>query len=109
MQPGGKPEPGETPLQAVVREVYEELGVKFAPEAFENQGQWHGLAANEDETSIHAHLFGAKFNGFPKPLAEIEELLWIDPITALSRDDLAPLLREEVLPSAIARANGITS
>ncbi|ALD63028.1 pyrimidine (deoxy)nucleoside triphosphate pyrophosphohydrolase [Arthrobacter sp. LS16] len=104
MQPGGKPEKGESPLQTVIREIKEELGVEFAPDELEYRGEWHGPAANEASTSIHAHLFSGRFSGELEPLAELEELLWIDPKQALLRDDLAPLLREHVLPSAIERA-----
>ena len=45
------------------------------------------------------------FNGSPEPLAELEELLWIDPRDALLRNDIAPLLREHVFMSLLAYAN----
>ncbi|MGO2052551.1 NUDIX hydrolase [Glutamicibacter sp. 287] len=105
MQPGGKPEKGETPLETVMREVHEELGVKFEEKDFAEYGQWLGPAANEADTSIQAYLFGARFNGSPKPLAELEELMWIHPHEALLRDDIAPLLRQHVLPTLLARRN----
>ncbi len=105
MQPGGKPEKGESPLETVIREIAEELGVVFNSEDLEFNGEWQGPAANEEQTSIHAHLFSGYFNGALKPLAELEELLWIDPQQALLRDDLAPLLRDCVLPAAIARGS----
>lgn len=104
MQPGGKPEPGENPLETVIREIFEELGVKFEAQDLQPNGQWHGPAANESDTSIHAYLFNASFNGSPQPLAELEELLWIAPKDALLREDIAPLLRSYVLPGLLTQA-----
>ncbi|MBF6672676.1 MULTISPECIES: NUDIX hydrolase [Glutamicibacter] len=105
MQPGGKPEFGESPLQTVIREIHEELGIQFAAEDLDFNGVWVGPAANEDQTSIHASLFTAHYDGTLSPLAELEELLWIMPEDAMKRDDLAPLLREHVLPQLIKRAS----
>lgn len=103
MQPGGKIEPGESPREAIVREIEEELGISFAPGDLTAAGNWKGLAANEPMTGLMAYLFTGELNTTPRPQAELEELLWIDPRAALERDDIAPLLREHVLPSTIAR------
>ncbi|WP_309081222.1 NUDIX domain-containing protein [Zhihengliuella sp.] len=108
MQPGGKPEPGEAPAEAAVREVREELGLSFRTDDLVAHGLWVGAAANEPGTELRAHLFEARLAdaGAAGPIAaaevtaqaEIAELLWVRPEDALDRADLAPLLREEVLP-----------
>lgn len=98
MQPGGKLEPGESPEAAVLREVHEELDLRLAPENVEFLGRWDGPAANEEDTEIVAYLFGATTNQAPRIQAEIEEMMWLDPEDAIRRNDIAPLLREYVLP-----------
>ncbi|MHC6175557.1 NUDIX hydrolase [Glutamicibacter endophyticus] len=102
MQPGGKLERGESARSAVRREIQEELGLCFEEADLENWGLWEGPAANELDTSIVAHLFKSAFHGQVKPQAELEEVLWISPELALARDDIAPLLRDRVLPNLIA-------
>lgn len=104
MQPGGKPEPGESALQTIIREIREELGLSFTGDELRFDGEWLGPAANEEDTLIHASLYSAAFHGELAPLAELEELLWIDPQAALEREDIAPLLRDHVLPLAIERS-----
>ncbi|MGG5753113.1 NUDIX hydrolase [Zafaria sp. Z1313] len=107
MQPGGKLERGETPAGAAARELGEELGMTVAAAELEPLGHWLGPAANEPDTLIDSHLFAAPLRGLPQAAAELEELLWIDPAQALLRDDIAPLLREHVLPELLAaRASG---
>ena len=111
MQPGGKLEPGESFAGAAVREVAEELGLQLAESDLEELGRWYGPAANEADTFIDAGLFaytlpaaGGVHADQLVAAAEIEELLWINPAQALARDDLAPLLRDRILPQLLAEA-----
>lgn len=101
MQPGGKLEPGESPMAAVLREVQEELDLVFTSGQVTSMGMWKGPAANEADTDIHAHLFATRTRETPRIQAEIEQMLWLDPAAALARTDIAPLLREKVLPDLL--------
>ena len=44
------------------------------------------------------HAYLAEVAGEPRPLAEIEELLWIAPTAPPAEAPLAPLLERQVLP-----------
>lgn len=77
MQPGGKIEPGETPADAVVREVGEELGVRVVD--VRELGRHIAIAANEPGHTVDAQLFAVEVDGVPSAAAEIEEMAWIDP------------------------------
>jgi len=74
--PGGKPEPGETEEEALIREVGEELGLQLTDvrPAFTVEAPAHGLAV---ETELTMHCFHARAVGEPRPLGEIEELAWL--------------------------------
>ncbi|GLK91309.1 NUDIX hydrolase [Pseudomonas turukhanskensis] len=102
MLPGGKREPGETALAALLRELLEELNLALPSEAFTVLGQFHAPAANEPDTWIDADIFIAPLNQSVAAAAELEELAWLD-LHAPERDDLAPLLRLHVLPRLLAQ------
>lgn len=107
MHPGGKPEPGESPVEAAVREVAEELGVRVRPTELTFLGTFVADAANEANTQVKAHLFEYRAGDpaenaaalISQPAAEIEELRWLDfSEGAELAGDLAPLVTEHVLP-----------
>ena len=104
MQPGGKPEPGETDAAALARELNEELGLVVDPAELTPVGRFWVAAANESDTILDARVFDAPVVTTPVQVAaEIEELIWIDPATP-GYLDLAPLSSEELLPLLAARA-----
>ena len=78
MHPGGKPEPGETAVQAAARELEEEVGIVVDPRELELMGVWLADAANEAATEIEATVFRAPGTWIAHPSAEIAEIRWLD-------------------------------
>lgn len=96
MQAGGKVGDGETCLDALAREIREELGCEVAqlPRAL---GRFNAPAANEAGRFVEAELFAVDLLGDIHPAAEIAEAIWHDP-NDLESVLLAPLTRDHVLP-----------
>ncbi|WP_312170407.1 NUDIX domain-containing protein [Microbacterium sp.] len=100
MQPGGKPEPGETPAETLIRELHEELGLELAPADLEPLGVFVSAAANEPDHRVVADAFVVTIGAAePVAQAELAELRWITPADAETLP-LAPLSVEHLLPLA---------
>ena len=81
LNPGGKPEPGESPEQCAARELAEELGIHIDPEELIPLGRVRAEAANEPGHVVVANLFRQPYPVIvlPKPQAEIAEARFVDP------------------------------
>lgn len=97
MQPGGKIESHEQPVDALARELEEELGLVIDPAHATFLGQFSAPAANEPGHVVQAELFQLAIDSDVTPAAEIEEVIWIDPATD-GDVFLAPLTRDLILP-----------
>jgi 8-oxo-dGTP pyrophosphatase MutT (NUDIX family) len=97
MQPGGKIESDERPVDAMTRELHEELGITVDPLQAVYLGQFSAPAANEPGFEVKCELFRVHISEEVHPAAEIEEVIWIEQHSH-STLNLAPLTRDHILP-----------
>ena len=100
MQPGGKPEPGETAAQTLIRELDEELSLHVEESDLEPLGTFVSAAANEPGHRVIADAFAMRAE--PEDVvvqAELAELRWLEPGDRTSVP-LAPLSEEHLLAFA---------
>ncbi len=94
---GGKLEPGESARDAALRETFEEVGLRIDDATL--LGEFHSMAANEPDHTLHSTVFLVESDAEPVASAEIAEVRW----TPLREhpDDLAPMLEHHVLPRLV--------
>jgi 8-oxo-dGTP pyrophosphatase MutT (NUDIX family) len=76
--PGGKREPGESDLEALSREVEEELSVRLKPGTVSHFGTFEAQAHGRAEgVQVRMTCYVAEFEGALSPASEIAELAWL--------------------------------
>lgn len=104
MLPGGKPEPGETPVATALREVAEEIGVELNPAELRHLGSFRAPAANEAGYDVEGIAFSHPAPATVQIANEIAEVRWLTPDPAQWPADLAPLLSTKILPYFLAHS-----
>lgn len=76
--PGGKRELGETDIQALTREIKEELSVDLIEDSIQFLGVFAGQAHGHPEgVQVKMQCYTSHFTGILQPAAEIEEMVWL--------------------------------
>ena len=99
MQPGGKPEPGESNSEALAREIEEELGCRIVPPSLRYVGDAEAAAAHEPGQCVRASVYEVEVAGEIVAGGEIAEARWVDP--RASDVPLAALTGEEIFAMPI--------
>ena len=77
--PGGKIEPGENDIDALTREVEEELAVALVPDSAVHLATFEARAAGQRDVLVEVRLYNGAVDGIPKASSEIAELVWQSP------------------------------
>ena len=74
--PGGKIEPGENDIDALTREVEEDLAVALVPDSPVHLATFEAEAASQRDVLVEIRLYSGAIDSIPKASSEITELVW---------------------------------
>lgn len=92
--PGGKPDKGENSIEALIREIKEEIGVDLIHTSLSYYDTFAAQAYGKDKgVSVKIECFIGEHKNKPTALAEIEELKFFSSEEYLSMPETAPAVR----------------
>jgi 8-oxo-dGTP pyrophosphatase MutT (NUDIX family) len=102
--PGGKLEQEETPIQALARELAEEVQIEIDIDSLEHLGTFEAEAIGQEDVRLVMDVYMINdFNDDPIPSSEIEEIRWINTQTqdivlgSIFEHEIMPLLKQRDL------------
>jgi len=99
--PGGKRKDGETDVQALVRELKEELNIDLIPETIKLFGTYITQADGKPAgTLVKMTTYTADYKGTLKPFGEIEELAWVD---SSDTERMSQIQVEKIFPDLVGK------
>lgn len=99
--PGGTPEPAESGLNCICREVQEELGVSLDESSIVYIGRYRERSCGEADPLVEMDLYVGDVCGAPRAFREIRTIHWIR--TATPSHTLSPMVATHVIPELISR------
>jgi len=83
--PAGKLEVGETPMQAALREVHEEVGIVLTPDMMHYRGYIYFTVQYAAPLNYRFHVYTVYFQDFPSVILEADQVdfCWKIPYEAL--------------------------
>lgn len=75
---GGKLEQGETEVEALKREVKEEIDSGIDESSLKFLHEFEDIAHGKDGASVNIRMYEGKLVGNPKPSSEVAEIGWFD-------------------------------
>jgi 8-oxo-dGTP pyrophosphatase MutT (NUDIX family) len=99
--PGGRAEAEEGAIQALCREVREELGVELDIATINFLGKFEDIAAGSPDDRVQVELYQGDFHGKLTPCSEVKRLIWFDKND--DRERLSPIVRNKVLPALLEK------
>lgn len=103
--PGGSIEKGETPKQALVRELQEEFAIDVKEGDLQEFDIFYAPAAGSEDKVLRMDVFTVKeWQGEPRPNSEVEEIRWVTSdnpegikLGSIFEHDVIPQLKERGL------------
>ena len=99
--PGGKPEEGENPEEALIRELREEINIHVAAHDLRFFGNYQAPAAGYEDVILNMDVYFVDgYRGKISPANEIEETRWIDSQN-IANVKVSSIFKEQVLPALV--------